>query len=193
MVRGSWRTRARAPAPHRRPRRSCSCARRPGTPIFSPLLLLLDLCPGVAQCHGAVEHELSAHRIGVDAEVAEALELEALLRLRVCERRTQQPPRTSSELWLMLAFQSWPSSTSPGSGLVSSRSYRRTSAGTAWAAESQCIVACTLRPSSAAPPRVAGSYAQRTSTTLPATSFTTEVQRTKYADRKRTSLPGERR
>ena len=44
----------------------------------------------------------------------------------------------------------------------------RISAGFDCAAGSQCIVAFTLRPSGALPPRVAGSYVQRSSTTSPA-------------------------
>ena len=52
---------------------------------------------------------------------------------------------------------------------------------TACGAETQWIVPFTLRPSGALPPRVAGSYVQRSSVTLPAASFTTSVHVMKYA------------
>ena len=52
--------------------------------------------------------------------------------------------------------------------LVNRWSYSRTSAVAACAADTQWIVPFTLRPSGALPPRVAGSYVQRSSTTSPA-------------------------
>jgi len=44
------------------------------------------------------------------------------------------------------------------------------------AADTQCRVAFGERPSGALPPRVAGSYVQRSSTISPASFFTTPVQ-----------------
>ena len=81
----------------------------------------------------------------------------------------------------------------PGSGRLNRWSYNRTSAGTACSADTQWSVAFGRRPSGALPPRVAGSYLHRSSTTRPAASLTTSVQVTKYADRSRTSRPGARR
>ena len=60
-----------------------------------------------------------------------------------------------------------------GSGSVNSFSYSRTSQSSACAADTQWIVPCTRRPSGASPPRVAGSYVQRSSVTSPLASFTT--------------------
>lgn len=54
---------------------------------------------------------------------------------------------------------------SPGTSAVNSRRYSATVASRAWAADTQCIVDLTLRPSGAFPPRVSGSYVHCTSTT----------------------------
>src|SRR5207244_4141233 len=82
---------------------------------------------------------------------------------------------TSSYFGFSFASYVWPSGTSPGSGLMNRWSYRRTSASTAWAADTQWIVPLTLRPSGALPPRVWGSYVQRSSVIRPEESFTTSL------------------
>lgn len=46
------------------------------------LHLLFDLGPGVAEGDGAVEDEMARRAVGIDGEVAAALELVALARIR---------------------------------------------------------------------------------------------------------------
>ena len=72
---------------------------------------------------------------------------------------SMQPATSSSDAGLMKVVTSTPirAAVPSGSAVVKSRSYRRTVAVTAWAAETQWSVAFTLRPSGASPPRVAGS------------------------------------
>ncbi len=48
--------------------------------------LLFDLGPGVFQRKGAVEDQIARSRVGIEAEVADALELEAVFKLGVGER-----------------------------------------------------------------------------------------------------------
>ena len=128
---------------------------------------------------------------GIDAEVAEALELvvregrcaaNARLELPVGDDlegvRVQVLEKVAAFLRILARKR---------------RSYSRTSQSTACSAETQCSVAFGRRPSGASPPRVAGSYVARSSTMFPAASFTTYVQVMKYAERSRTSRPGARR
>lgn len=62
------------------------CRGRCCSPPPAVLLLLLILGEAVAQRDRAVEYERARLAVGVDAEVAEALKLEALKRLVVCVR-----------------------------------------------------------------------------------------------------------
>ncbi len=85
---------------------------------------LLDLGPGVFEREGAVEDQLVRRRVGIDAEVADALELEAVLELGVGERGLQlgageNLQRVGVEI---ARGRSRPSSKSPGSALVKSLS-----------------------------------------------------------------------
>ena len=57
----------------------------------------------------------------------------------------------------------------------------RTSAGAAWAADTQCNVPRTVRPSGALPPHDAGSQSACSSVTSPLASFTTPVHLTRQA------------
>src|SRR5439155_5781001 len=100
---------------------------------------------------------------------------------------------TSSECGLTFSRNVWPSGAPSGSSTAKRRSYSRTSAGTACAADTQCSVAFTRRPSGASPPHVAGSYVQRSSAISPDASLTTTVHVMKYAHLRRTSLPGDSR
>src|SRR4029453_12349205 len=100
------------------------------------------------------------------------------------------PGTKTSEAGLSVAVNSWPSPTASGSGTVNSLSYSRTSTSRACRADTQWMVPCTLGPSGASPPRVAGSYVQRSSTTLPDASLMTSVQVMKYPYRSQISLPG---
>ena len=52
---------------------------------------LLDLLPGVLERHRAIEHRMPRRRLGIDAEVAEPLELEALPR-GLAETRLEPRP-----------------------------------------------------------------------------------------------------
>ena len=72
---------------------------------------LLDLGPGVAQRHGAVEHQLLRRRVGIDAEVAQPLELIAAARRGVARGSAPACSRsaTSSEFGFRLSVNSWPS------------------------------------------------------------------------------------
>ncbi len=66
-------------------------------------------------------------------------------------------------------------------------------AGLACAAETQCEVPLTRRPSGASPPREAGSQVQCSSTISPAGFLTTLTHLMRQAQRSRISAPGERR
>ena len=50
---------------------------------------LLDLRPGVAERHGAVEHRLAGRSVRIDGEIAQALELEAIAGLGRSEARLE--------------------------------------------------------------------------------------------------------
>jgi hypothetical protein len=115
---------------------------------------LLDVRPLVAQADGAVEEQGLARVVG---EVAEPLELDDLAGRGVGERgSTLQPVSTWRESGSTSSSGSPDSA--PGTSAVKSRSYRcHGRVGTAWAADTQCIVAFTLRPSGAWPPAVSGS------------------------------------
>src|SRR5580704_10238598 len=67
------------------------------TPSWIRLLLPGDPGPGVAEGDRAVEHEGTRPRIGVDAEVAEALELEPVPGLREREARLDAARRQRLE------------------------------------------------------------------------------------------------
>ena len=64
---------------------------------------------------------------------------------------------TTSDSGFSAEMKSDPSGTASGSACENSRSYRRTSTGTACCVDTQCNVAFTRRPSGASPPRVPGS------------------------------------
>ena len=75
--------------------------------------------------------------------------------------------RTVRESGFRCTVKSSASSTSSGSGTENSRSYRRTSVGREWDAETQWMVPLTSRPSGIEPPFVSGSYMQCTSRITP--------------------------
>ena len=88
--------------------------------VATPAVLRLELGPGVPEAEGAVEDEPPGRRVGIRAEVAEALELHGLTDRQFRERRLDQAPwSTVSELGLRSAKRS-PSA--PGSGRVKRRS-----------------------------------------------------------------------
>src|SRR4051794_23062021 len=78
-TRATWRTPWRSPRTTR-PRGS----RRPRT------LLRLEPGPGVLEAECAVEDEPPRRRVGIRAEIAEALELHGLTNRQLCERRLDQ-------------------------------------------------------------------------------------------------------
>jgi hypothetical protein len=141
--------------------------------LFVPRLrsaagLLLDFRPVSAQRNGAVEDGPSRYRVAIDAEVPETFELPALARFGGCERWLKHTFGAHDErVPVEVREPIFSRATSSGSFFVKSRSYNRTSPATACAAETQWSVAFGLRPSGESPPRVAGSYVQRSSTTSP--------------------------
>ncbi len=115
---------------------------------------LLDVGPLVAEADRAVEQQ---RLVGVGGEVAQAARTARPGRARRRPRAgsTLAPTSTSRESRLRSSNAS--PVASPGTGAANRRSYRHTVASIACAADAQCIVDFTLRPSGALPPCVSGS------------------------------------
>src|SRR3954469_7401025 len=67
----------------------CASRRTPGRRSAVVTALCLKLGPGVLERERPVEHRTAGPRIGIDAEVAQPLELDGLARAGLSERRLQ--------------------------------------------------------------------------------------------------------
>src|ERR1043166_2712961 len=120
-----------------------------GPPATGGLSFSHFLRKSIAQADGAVEHRPAGRSVGAAHEIAMTSD-----ELRSSAAgSTLASVNTSSDCGLMSAAKLAAS----GDGVLNSWLYRRSSAGTECCADSQCMVALTLRPSGALPPLVAGS------------------------------------
>ena len=117
----------------------------------------LDLRPGVLERQRPVEDRVLRRRVGVGGRSSRGARTgRSRRRPRArSDGSTSAPASTVSEPGSGRRTGRRPSA--PGNGSAKRWSYRRTSAGTACAADTQWSVAFGRRPSGASPPRVAGS------------------------------------